>query len=76
MNQVIKTIVPLAPLCSRAQESLIGAASAHRRVVSQSVSCAENMQSPLGAQSCSEGHMGAAASSVGRVPPGPAAPSQ
>lgn len=40
MNGVIKTIVPLAPLCSGAQESLIGAVSAHRhRVVSQRVSC-------------------------------------
>lgn len=36
MNQVIKTIVPLAPLCSQAQESLIGAVSAHRQVVLQS----------------------------------------
>ena len=41
MNQVIKTIVPLAPLCSRAQESLIGAVSAHRQVVLQSVSCSK-----------------------------------
>lgn len=41
MNQVIKTIVPLAPLCSPAQESLIGAVSAHRQVVLQSVSCSK-----------------------------------
>lgn len=41
MNQVIKTIAPLAPLCSWAQESLIGAVSAHRQVVLQSISCSK-----------------------------------
>lgn len=35
MNGVIKTIAPLAPLCSGAQESLIGAASAHRQCVTK-----------------------------------------
>lgn len=83
-NQVIKTIAPLAPLCSWAQESLIGAVSAHRQVVLQSISCskehADSIRRPRAppprtdtAGRVREGCLGA---SVGRVPPPTGAPKQ
>lgn len=84
MNQVIKTIVPLAPLCSPAQESLIGAVSAHRQVVLQSVSCskehAESIRRPRArpprADTAGWVCGRSLRASVGRVPPPSDAPRQ
>lgn len=84
MNQVIKTIVPLAPLCSRAQESLIGAVSAHRQVVLQSVSCSKEHADSIRRPQAPPPRTDSAGwvresllrASVGRVPPAARAPRQ
>jgi len=84
MNQVIKTIVPLAPLCSLAQESLIGAVSAHRQVVLQSISCskehADSIRRPraLPPRTDTAGWIRehTLSASMGRVPPRTDAPGQ